>query len=258
MLPTSYNGWPASADRHRIGVADLVVAGDSFPAGVKAGDVHVVMSYVLAQWHLRVERLHKGWLWGFSYRPNRNAPRELSCHASGTATDVNAPAHPNGKKGTFSARQLRAGKAILAEVGHVVAWGENFRHTTDGMHLEISGTPAQVGAAADWIRGTKKTKTKTVVAKVKAIATKRARAYPHDGKVSLANLHPGAHNPDVREVQRVLRAWFPNLSIDLDGVYGPKTQRAINDARTNIYGRKAKDGRPGRPLLRKLRFTVTR
>lgn len=146
-MRTSYNGWPASPDRDAIGIQPFVVAGVEFPGGVKGGDVATVLRYVMQEFHEHVEPLHDGWCWGAYYRQNRNSDN-LSCHASGTAVDANAPAHPNGKRGTFDVRQRRVIRRILADCEGVVKWGEDFRGTPDGMHFEIAASPAQVAAVA--------------------------------------------------------------------------------------------------------------
>lgn len=151
-METSYNGWPASPDGNAIDIVDLVVNGTSFPGGCHGGDVHTVFAYLVAQFHARVEPLHPGWCWGYEYRQNRNA-NNLSCHASGTAIDFNAPSHPNGAAGTYSAEQVRAIREIQAELMGVVYWGGDFSGTKDEMHFEINGTPGQVTAAARKVLG---------------------------------------------------------------------------------------------------------
>jgi hypothetical protein len=72
----------------------------------------------------------------------------LSCHASGTAIDYNAPRHPNGQSGTYKPAQVTEIRKILAEVGGVVKWGGDFHGTKDEMHFEIHGNAADVKAAA--------------------------------------------------------------------------------------------------------------
>jgi hypothetical protein len=144
MTATSYNGWPASVDAASIGVVPFVVAGVSFPGGVKGGDVHTVLHHVAAQFHARVEPLITPGCWGWSYRQNRNASN-LSCHSSGTAIDCNAPAHPNGVEAgrTFSDGQIKAVHSILSEIpelSEVVHWGGDWHApalTPDPMHFEI-------------------------------------------------------------------------------------------------------------------------
>jgi hypothetical protein len=89
--------------------------------------------------------------WGYSYRPSTGDPDSLSCHASGTAIDYNATRHPYGVHGTFTPAQVEEAHQILREVLGVVAWGNDW-NLPDGMHLEISGSKAQVADAADHIR----------------------------------------------------------------------------------------------------------
>jgi D-alanyl-D-alanine carboxypeptidase len=134
----SYNGWPASSNKAAI---NIVPFGDPyglpFPGGVRDGDVKKVLGYVCTQLHYRVEKCVSGWDWGYSYRANVNNPSTLSCHASGTAVDYNAPNHPNGVYGTWTAEQKATVYDILAEVGGAVQWGEDYTGTIDGMHFEI-------------------------------------------------------------------------------------------------------------------------
>jgi hypothetical protein len=126
---TSYNGWPANDDKAAIGV----VSNDLFPGGVKAGDVAIVLSYVMRQLNARVEPVTDGHCWGYTYKANVNNPSQLSCHASGTAGDFNAPSHPNGSSGTFTEAQRGVIYQILDEVQGSVSWLEGY----DEMHFEI-------------------------------------------------------------------------------------------------------------------------
>ena len=168
MAEYSYNGWRASSNPAVFGgLAKLVVAGESFAPGVRAGDVHTVLGYVANQLHKRVEPVVKaGWHqaddWGYAYRKNRNA-NNLSCHASGTAIDYNATRHPNGRRGTFSAAQVATIRAILREVDNVVRWGGDFTGTPDEMHFEINANASRVAAAARKVRTGSRSVAKTVV-----------------------------------------------------------------------------------------------
>lgn len=145
-MPRSYNGWPASPDPDVIGVdKGFAVEGVSFPGGVKSGDVSTVLRYVLEQFHRHVEALIPGDCWGYEWRRATHSPQSLSCHASGTAADVNAPLHGDGASGTFTPVQVDWIHQILRDVGGVVAWRDDI---PDEMHFEIAGTPDQVAAAA--------------------------------------------------------------------------------------------------------------
>lgn len=140
MSETSYNGWPA--DEH-LPTRPLVVNGVAFAPGIRDNDdVETVFRYIAEQWAAHVEPLVAPGCWGFSYRPNRNDPSKLSCHASATAIDVNAPAHSNGTEA--SADLIRTVNAILdsvEELADLVHWGGNWHYanklTPDPMHFEL-------------------------------------------------------------------------------------------------------------------------
>lgn len=144
---TSYNGWPANSDPNAINIQDFGdPQGFPFPGGVKGGDVFTVLGYVATQLHNRVEPCISGWCWGWTFKQNVNNPSQLSCHASGTAIDWNAPDHPNGSSGTFSNSQVGTIYAILDEVQGAVSWLSGY----DEMHFEIcvdSNTLAGIAAS---------------------------------------------------------------------------------------------------------------
>lgn len=97
-----------------------------------------------------MEKLVDGWCWGYNYRATTGGT-SLSCHASGTAIDINAPRHPYGKGGTFTAAQVKEIRKILAELDGTVRWGGDFDNP-DEMHFEIRVGKARVAAMADEIR----------------------------------------------------------------------------------------------------------
>lgn len=144
---TSYNGWPASDDPSSIGVKKFGDAqGFPFPGGIKENDVYTVLGYVATQLHNRVEPCVSGWCWGYTYKQNVNNPSQLSCHASATAIDWNAPDHPNGSSGTFTQAQRGTIYAILDECQGGVNWLEGY----DEMHFEIcvdAGTLSNIAAS---------------------------------------------------------------------------------------------------------------
>src|SRR4051794_14382513 len=68
------------------------------------------------QYHDTVEPLVWPGGWGWADRPIRGQTTGRSNHASGTAIDLNAPAHPQGVavRKTFTPKQISAVSALLA------------------------------------------------------------------------------------------------------------------------------------------------
>ncbi len=232
MPEYSYNGWLASRNPADFGgLASLVVAGESFAPGVRAGDVHTVLQYVVTQMHLRVEPVYApGWHtaddWGYSYRKNRNA-NNLSCHASGTGVDYNATRHPNGKKNTFTPPQRVEIKKICAEVDNVVRWGGMFTGTPDDMHLEIIGTASQVARVAARIRAQGNPSTPDSLLRQGASGDRVRRlqawfnaVFPSYSRLAVDGEFGTATTTVVKEFQS-------RMGLDVDGVVGPRTEAAM-------------------------------
>jgi hypothetical protein len=146
-VSTSANGWIAN-DRG-------VIASYQLPGGkvaIRAGDASIVLLWVANQFHGRVEKLSWPGVWGYCERSIRGSSTTLSNHASGTALDLNAPKHPLGKVGTFSADQVRAIREILNFCEGVVRWGGDYSGRRDEMHFEINAGAAAVARIANKIR----------------------------------------------------------------------------------------------------------
>ncbi len=63
---------------------------------------------------------------------------------------------------------------------------------------------------------------------------------------------PYMRGTDVRELQRVLNAWYPTLRLTQDGVYGPATEGAVRVLQRNAGI--SVDGRAGAQTFRALRM----
>ena len=148
-MATSQNGWPIITDPDLLD--ERPVAGVTFPNGVRLGDVATVLHYLAEQFHERVEHLHAGWCWGWYIRRIEGSTA-YSNHSSGTAIDLNAPDHPLGASGTFTAAQEARIGAILLELEGVVRWGGRYSGRKDEMHFEIIKGAAVVSAVANKIR----------------------------------------------------------------------------------------------------------
>jgi hypothetical protein len=209
-MTTSYNGWPASRDAAAIGIdPNFKAAGHKFPGGVKKGDVSTVFRFYLGNYHLRVESLNvtTGDEWGYSYRANVNNPSQLSCHSSGTAVDVNAQKHPNGRRNTLSSTQVARLRQIQKWTGGVIKWGGDFSTTKDEMHHEVHGSATAVHAVA--VRLNK----------------------PRFTKVLKLGVGSKAH-PDA-EVKK-LQTWLGFTGTNVDGAFGTGTEAAVKRAQYKL------------------------
>ena len=121
---------------------------------VRAGDAYTVLNELARRFNSEVETIRRGWSWGWAYRPVRGAS-VISEHAAGTAVDLNAPRHPLGKSGTFTAAQVRAIRRILKDLDGAVRWGGDYRGRKDEMHFELQGGVKKLAAVAKKIKGGK-------------------------------------------------------------------------------------------------------
>lgn len=154
-MPTSQNGYSAN-DRSLI--ASFVVPGTSRKLALRKGDCAVVLLDFAAWFHREIEPIDTGSLddWGYAERMVRGSSTTLSNHASGTGMDLNAPRHPLGRVGTFTAAQTAKIRAKLKEYGGVIRWGGDYVNRKDEMHFEINKGIAAVKAVADRIRARSK------------------------------------------------------------------------------------------------------
>ena len=202
---TSQNGWPAGSSS-AVPLATLAVGAATFPAGVRRGDVHVVLGYVARRFDREVEALVKGWCWGHSYRVISGSTT-LSNHSSGTAIDLNAPRHPLGTSGTFTATQRSHIRSILNSCNGVVRWGGDYSGRKDEMHFEINVRPGD--------------------ARLAALAKRIGGGWRHAGARPIAwtTVKRGASGFRVTAIQHLLRQRGYTLTVD--GAFGPTTQSRV-------------------------------
>ncbi len=212
-MDKSQNGYPAILDRDDLDRSE-VVRGVSFPGGFREGSVAKVMRYVFRQFHERVEPLHPGWCWGYAHRPVKGESSGLSNHASGTAGDVNAPRHPLGAIHTFSDGQVRQIRQILDEVDGVVRWGGDYLGRKDEMHFEIVRSEDFVDQVTKGLAG-------DPVTEIEDRRGAWSTALPGDRV-----LRQGMAGEDVRELQRILDAWYDTVHLRQDGFFGDATKAA--------------------------------
>lgn len=204
IMANSQNGWPVYT---------------SAPSGrckwitgrVAPGDVETVFNYLGERFNSEVEKITVGHSWGWANRPIRGSS-STSNHASGTAVDLNAPKHPLGKSGTFSAAQFKAIRKILNDLGGAIRFGGDYSGRKDEMHFEVNTSKANLAKVAASIR--KGEKPKPVGG-----ATGGGNTYTAiSGSAPLVKLyHKG------EPVKRIQKA----VGVKADGYYGPSTVSAV-------------------------------
>ncbi|WP_374971397.1 peptidoglycan-binding protein [Terrabacter sp. BE26] len=204
---TSQNGWPAGSSS-TIPLSSLAVGGATFPAGVRSDDVHVVLGYVARRFDREVEALVKGWCWGHSYRAISGSTA-LSNHSSGTAIDLNAPRHPLGRSGTFTATQRSHIRSILGACDGVVRWGGDYSGRRDEMHFEINVRPGDARLAA----------------LARRLGGSGGEPAPAPGPVTWTTVRRGAGGFRVTAIQHLLRQRGHSLTVD--GTFGPTTESRV-------------------------------
>ena len=139
-MSTSQNHWPAlDADSPRLHTWKIPGAGR---LRLRNGSAGFLLAHLALWFDQRIEDVDNPVLlddWGYAFRPVRGYTTTLSNHASGTAMDLNATAHPLGKVGTFS----RADRAlILRRIDRLfersIRWGGTYTGRKDEMHFEIN------------------------------------------------------------------------------------------------------------------------
>lgn len=215
----SYNGWPVipKGNDDRLAIIPKVVG------RVLKGDVEFLFIDLVKQFDKYVEDVDLGEDdWGYANKLVYDSDK-ISCHASGTAIDLNATRHPIGRRGTFSAPQLKNLEKILKRYSGVIVWGGVWDRADD-MHFEISGSPEKV---------------KNAVAKLKkTIAAETAPVRPKNYEMNVRiqrnlrklELYFGAidgvdgkvQRAAVKKYQAAQRAPFKLVA---DGVWGPTTEK---------------------------------
>jgi hypothetical protein len=202
----SQNGWGVITSSSSAALdRGFSAGGATFPGGVRRGDVSTILRYVATRFDREVEALHNPGCWGWSYRLIRGNTTTYSNHASATALDCNAPRHPLGAVGTFSAAQVRTIHAILAVCEGTVRWGGDYRSRKDEMHFEINKGPGDPA--------------------IHRIAVKVAGHNPPSPPPGWPTLQVGSRGFQVTALQYLLvQAGF---SITADGVFGANTKTAV-------------------------------
>jgi len=219
-MATSQNGWSVLFDAPS-GVLPGYVTGR-----VRDGNVETVFGYFVKRFHREVEAIRADWSWGWAVRAVRGQTSGYSNHASATAIDVNAPAHPLGVENTFSDEEERRCNKILEDLEGALRWGENYSGRKDGMHFEVDEDEAFIKRIAYKIRHSQ---LPTLQPDWKP---KQANAV-HFGRVQEQFLIAAGHsrgelvrNNGVGRIQQALNEALQGADITVDGYVGRSTLEA--------------------------------
>jgi hypothetical protein len=152
----SQNGWPVippgatpeTTPSDQVRARRIVIPGTDRGFWVRDGDVAMVLGHYVLKYHERVHKINldKQWDdWAYNLRPIVGSS-DISNHASGTAIDIDALRHPQGKRNTFKQRWrvMRLRRMLRRQYRSLIRWGGDYVKTPDEMHSEIDGNPAQI------------------------------------------------------------------------------------------------------------------
>lgn len=165
---TSINGFSVG-ERATVGIKTFRVPGLDILLPVRTEVAPLLIGFAL-EFHHHVEELVPGWCWGYALRAVRGSTVP-SFHGAGIALDLNAPRHPLGKRGTFSATQAAACRSLAAKYG--LRWGGDYVKRADEMHFEIITPRAQALRTVERLQAPAATSTPPPTTTTPAAATTR-------------------------------------------------------------------------------------
>ena len=125
---------------------------------LREGNAGFVLTHFAYNFHKTVEPIDLAPLGDdFGWSPRYIAGTFLpSNHWSATAIDLNSLTHPQGVVGTFTkaVKLARLQWMLKYKYKGMIAWGGNWRTTTDEMHFEIAATQSEIRMLAQELRPT--------------------------------------------------------------------------------------------------------
>lgn len=153
-MANSQNGWPVipNTDAGRTKLVNLVLPGTmDHNILMLKGDVFTIFSWLVREYHKRVEPIKPKGCWGWNVRKIGNG-NDWSNHSSATALDINAPDNPDGAEPeeVMTTAQIRECHRLENESHGVLRWGGDWSDP-DPMHWEIVGDRNETAAFAKQI-----------------------------------------------------------------------------------------------------------
>jgi hypothetical protein len=139
-MATSQNGWPVAETSGSNLLHSWVIPGTGRKLLMRKGSAGFLLTFWCLWFHEKIERIDNKVLddWGWNFRPIRGSTSGFSNHASGTACDLNAPAHWLGKRGTFASWQyVKMRWCLRVRFRGTLRHGIDYQNRADEMHVEI-------------------------------------------------------------------------------------------------------------------------
>jgi hypothetical protein len=147
ILRTSQNGWPASPKESDIDAHNYMIPGTGQHLKLASRGAPLLLA-VAELFNREIEPVNApgtpfdDWAYHYAPIPGQSV---LSNHASGTAIDLNASKHIQGKRGTYPAAKIPRIRQICAAFG--CRWGGDYKFgVVDEMHIELNISPAAADA----------------------------------------------------------------------------------------------------------------
>lgn len=199
------------------------------------GDVAWIFGDFNTRYHNTIRRLdERKDDWAFAPRPIKGT-NVISNHASGTAIDLNASAHPQFRDTMNAAMEAKI-RALLRRYRGAIRWGGDYRTgRLDQMHFEINVTPARLAQIVAELKGGK------AVEPTRTPPKGKAKVWPH---VNL--LEDGDLGTVTVKALQTLLAGIDLYGGKIDGDPGPMTWAALQTwlAQVGFYHGRI-DGDPG-------------
>ena len=215
----SENGWPM-IDNGTLDFSPIPEIG--WKLGVHIGVPNTLLKALIVRLHREVEPMDRTQTGCFTVT---NSMRN-SNHNSGTAIDYNWNKHQFHKWGTWGANRAKVDK-ILNDFRGTIEFGGNWTSPRDEMHFELAFGPAHRGALdlanelyIDGLWGIFKPGVK-----------------PNPGPIvvppneSNGDLAIGSTGDRVKVLQSGMKLVFRSYAghLDVDGIFGPMTEKAVRD-----------------------------
>jgi len=157
-MAVSQNGWQVlggSFDGPFPRLRNWRIPGATRQLPLRDGSAGFLLVHMATWFDRNIEKIDPGFDdWGWS--PRRIGNTDVwSNHASGTAEDLNADRHPQGRSASlsFSTLEITNIHRRLGMYKDCVRWGGDFRSIPDPMHFEIAKDPVAVEQRARYLCG---------------------------------------------------------------------------------------------------------